>query len=223
MADLRPRRTRRFREAPLSRETVLAAALRIADDEGVAALSMRRLGQALDVEAMSLYKHVAGKEDVLDGIADLVMAEVELPPADLPWREAVRRGAVSTHEALLRHPWAAPVLESRLTPGPRRLTYLEAMVAAFRRGGLGLRDVSRAFMALDAHVYGFTIQELSFPFDLGDAPEEAAAMRELFAAHYPNLAAMADLAMPGGAGVAIEFEFGLDLLLDGLERMLETR
>lgn len=216
---VRRRRPRRRPEVPLTRDRVLEAALRLADAEGVEAVSMRRLGQVLDVEAMSLYKHVAGKEDILDGIADLVSAEVEVPGSDLRWRDAVRLGAVSSHAALLRHPWAGPVLESRRTPGPMRLGYLEAMVGAFRRGGMAIDDVARAFMTLDAYIYGFTMEELSLPFDLRESAEAEAMAAEQFGA-FPNLAAMAELAFRGAEGVPIEFEFGLDLILDGLEARL---
>lgn len=204
----------------LSRERVLAAALRLADEEGIEAVSMRRLGQALGVEAMSLYKHVAGKEDILDGIADLVMEEVEVPSRDLPWRAALSQSAISTHRALLRHPWASAVLESRRNPGPTRLRYLDTVVSILLDAGFTLHDVARAFMAVDSHVYGFTLQVLAWPFDLRDAPEEAARMaNETFGDAYPGLRAMAGLAA-SEPGVPVELEFGLDLILDGLERRL---
>jgi AcrR family transcriptional regulator len=203
---------------PLSRDRVLQAALRLADEGGVEAVSMRRLGQALGVEAMSLYKHVADKEAILDGIADLVMEEVEVPSPDLDWRTSVRRSAISAHEALRRHPWAGLVLESRLNPGPARLRYLDAVVGVLRGAGFDLATVARAFMALDSHTYGFTMQELALPFDAGSAADVAEEMAaRVFADGYPNLAAMAGLAMSGAQ--LLDFEFGLDLLLDGLERL----
>jgi AcrR family transcriptional regulator len=203
---------------PLSRERVLGAALALADEGGVEAVSMRRLGQVLGVEAMSLYKHVADKEAILDGIADLVMDEVEVPSPDLDWRTSVRRSAISAHEALRRHPWAGLVLESRLNPGPARLRYLEAVVGVLRGAGFDTPTVARAFMALDSHTYGFTMQELALPFDAASAPGVAAEMAaSVFADGYPNLAAMAELAMSGAQ--MLDFEFGLDLLLDGLERL----
>lgn len=207
---------------PLSRERVLRAALALADEGGVEAVSMRRLGQALGVEAMSLYKHVADKEAILDGIADLVMDEVEVPSPDLDWRTAIRRSAISAHEALRRHPWAGTVLESRLDPGPARLRYLDAVVGVLRGAGFDTATVARAFMALDSHTYGFTMQELALPFDADSAAgvaEEMAA--RVFADAYPNLAAMAELAMSGAQ--LLDFEFGLDLLLDGLERLRPAR
>ena len=203
---------------PLSRERVLRAALALADEGGIEAVSMRRLGLALGVEAMSLYKHVADKEAILDGIADLVMDEVEVPSRELDWRTAVRRSAISAHEALGRHPWAGVVLESRLNPGPARLRYLDAVVGTLRGAGFDTATVARAFMALDSHTYGFTMQELALPFDAGSAPDVAAEMAaRVFADGYPNLAAMAELAMSGAQ--LLDFEFGLDLLLDGLERL----
>lgn len=206
----------------LSRDLILGAALKLADEEGIEAVSMRRLGQALHVEAMSLYKHVSGKEDILDGIADLVMVEVEVATPHLPWRDAVRRSATSAHHALLRHPWAGPVLESRRNPGPTRLRYLESVVRVLLAAGFTLPDVARAGLAVDSQVYGFTLQVLAWPFDLRDAPEEAAAMAlDTFGEMFPGLRAMAELAL-ADPGVPIEFEFGLDLILDGLERRLAS-
>ena len=206
----------------LSRDRVLAAALRLADEEGIEAVSMRRLGQALSVEAMSLYKHVSGKEDILDGISDLVMEEVEVPSRDLPWRAALRQSAIATHQALLRHPWASAVLESRSNPGPTRMRYLDAVVSILLEAGFTLPDVARAFMAVDSLVYGFTLQVLAWPFDLRDAPDEAAIlMNDVFGDTFPGLRAMASLAVTG-PGVPVELEFGLDLILDGLERRLAS-
>lgn len=203
---------------PLSRERILRAALALADEGGAEAVSMRRLGQALGVEAMSLYKHVADKEAILDGIADLVMDEVEVPSPDLDWRTSIRQSAISAHEALRRHPWAGVVLESRLNPGPARLRYLDAVVGVLRGAGFGTATVAHAFMALDSHTYGFTMQELALPFDAASAPGVAEQMAaRVFTDAYPNLAAMAELAMSGAQ--LLDFEFGLDLLLDGLERL----
>jgi AcrR family transcriptional regulator len=204
---------------PLSRDRVLRAALQLADAHGIDAVSMRRLGQALSVEAMSLYKHVTDKEDILDGLADLVMAEVEVPEPGVDWKAEVRRGAISLHAALRRHPWAGPVLESRIQPGPARLRYLDAVVGTLRAAGFELPLIAKAFMALDSHTYGFTMQELAWPFDSKEAPEVAASMAAgLFAGGYPNLAAMAGVAAAGE--VDPDFAFGLDLILEGLARHL---
>jgi AcrR family transcriptional regulator len=217
------RRRRRRAPVPLSRERVIEAALRVADAEGIDAVSMRRLGQELDVEAMSLYKHVAGKEDILDGLVDLVMAEVPPPSPDDPWRSGVRRASLDLHTALLRHPWAVPVIETRRTPGPTRLRYLDTVVGLLLGAGFDTPGVGEAFMAIDSLVYGFTMQQLSFPLDLETDTDEAAAMaRDVFAVGYPNLVRMAE-AVATGPGLRLDLAFSLDLLLDGLERVLAER
>jgi AcrR family transcriptional regulator len=214
-----PTRAPRPPRIPLSRERVLHAALALADEHGLEAVSMRRLGQALGVEAMSLYKHVADKEAILDGLVDLVMDEVEVPHPGLPWREAIRRSAISMHAAMRRHPWAGLVMESRINPGPARLRYLNAVVGVLRGAGFEPPMIARAFMALDSHTYGFTMQELSLPIDAVGGPELSAMMAGVFEP-YPNLVVMAELAASGAP--MLDFEFGLDLLLDGLERLRPT-
>jgi len=217
------RRRRRRAPVPLSRDRVIEAALRIADAEGIDAVSMRRLGQELDVEAMSLYKHVAGKEDILDRLVDLVMAEVPPPSPDGPWRAAIRRASLDLHGALLRHPWAVSVMETRRTPGPTRLRYLDTVVGLLLGAGFDTSGVGDAFMAIDSLVYGFTVQQLSFPIDLATDADEAAAMaRDVFAVGYPNLVRMADT-LATGPGYQLDLGFGLDLILDGLERILAER
>lgn len=207
------------RRARLTRERILAAALRLADEKGLDAVSMRNVGDALKVEAMSLYRHVASKDDLLDGIVDLVMTEYDLPAADENWRAAIRKSAISAHAALRRHPWAGSVMESRLTPGPARLRYLDAVVGVLRRAGFPMPQVALAFMAIDSHIYGFTLQELALPFNRESMPEVAATFVEQVPAEYPNLRAMAELAAGGTDVVGVDFEFGLDLILDGLERL----
>lgn len=214
-----PPRPDRPPRVPLNRERVLRAALVLADEQGLEAVSMRRLGQALGVEAMSLYKHVADKEAILDGLVDLVMDEVEVPDPALPWREAIRRSAISMHAAMRRHPWAGLVMESRVNPGPARLRYLNAVVGVLRGAGFEAPTIARAFMALDSHTYGFTMQELALPFDAIGGPDLAAMMAGAFEP-YPNLVIMAELAASGAQ--MLDFEFGLDLLLDGLDRLHQT-
>jgi len=207
------------RRARLTRERILAAALKLADEKGIDAVSMRNVGDALRVEAMSLYRHVASKDDLLDGIVDLVMAEYDLPAPDGSWREAIRKSAISAHAALRRHPWAGSVMESRLTPGPARLRYLDSVVGVLRRAGFPMPQVALAFMAIDSHIYGFTLQELALPFNRDSMPEVAATFVAQVPAEYPNLRAMAELAAGGTDAVGVDFEFGLDLILDGLERL----
>jgi AcrR family transcriptional regulator len=208
------------RRTPLSRDQVLRAAIRLADDGGLEAVSMRRLGQVLRVEAMSLYKHVANKDDILDGIADLVTGDFEVPSVDVDWKIAVRRSATSAHQTLLRHPWASSLIESRLNAGPARMRYLDAMIGVLSAAGFTMPLVIRAIMALDSHTYGFVLQEMAWSFDAENAPEMAAAFaRGLPANEYPNLLAMAEMAATTPRAVAVDFEFGLDLILDGLERL----
>jgi AcrR family transcriptional regulator len=142
---------------PLNRERVLRAAAALADRDGLGALTMRRLGQELGVEAMSLYKHVANKDEVLDGIAELVLAEFELPTADVGWREAMCRRAVSARAALARHPWATVVL-SRSGPNPAMLRNLDSVIGSLRRGGFSVAQAARAFSLLDSYIYGYAVQ-----------------------------------------------------------------
>jgi AcrR family transcriptional regulator len=210
----------RRRRAPVTRDRVLRAALRLADQGGIEAVSMRRVGQALKVEAMSLYKHVSGKEDILDGLADLVTQEFTVPAPGDDWRAAIRQSAISAHEALRRHPWAGPVLESRVQPGPARLRYLDGVLATLFGAGFPPPLTAQAFMALDSHTYGFTLQEQAWAIDPADARQVAAEMAaSLSPETYPALRAMAEHAAVGDPGMEVDFAFGLDLLLDGLERM----
>jgi hypothetical protein len=172
---------------------------------------------------MSLYKHVANKDDILDGIADLVTSDFEVPSSDGDWKTAIRRSAISAHQVLLRHPWASGLIESRVSAGPARLRYLEAVIGALSAGGFPMPMVIRAVMALDSHTYGFVLQELAWPFDLENASELAATFaRGLPASEYPNLLARAEMVTTAPRGVPVDFEFGLDLILDGLERLRDT-
>jgi AcrR family transcriptional regulator len=216
MAKMKPRRL------PLSRERIIDAAVEVADREGLRAVTMRRLGQQLGVEAMSLYKHVADKDDVLAGIADRVASEFELPSRDVDWRMAIRASSIAAYAVLSRHPWAGPLLESDFDPGPARLAYLDGVVGVLHEAGFSLQDVAHAFGALDSHLYGFTMQVASWPFGVDEYAEVATELAAgLDPERYPNLVAMA--AMVGEEGAApLDFTFGLDLLLDGLARRLDA-
>lgn len=204
---------------PLSRRRVLLEAVALADESGLEALTMRRLGQRLGVEAMSLYNHVANKDDLLDGMADLVAAEFAAPTSAEHWRAALHRSASSAHDVLLRHPWAGTLLESRSNPGPERLRYLNAVVGALVDAGFAIQLAYRAILLLDSYVYGFTLQEVSAP-----APaEQAAHAAEVFvqglpAGEYPHLVSMANLVMAPDYDRAADFEVGLGLVLDAIER-----
>jgi AcrR family transcriptional regulator len=208
---------------PLSRERVLRTAIELADAGGIDALSMRRLAQELGVEAMSLYNHIANKEDLLEAIVDIAVAEIWVPAPDDAWKPAMRRRAVSEREMLARHPWALGLIDASANPSFERLRYPEAVVACLRRSGFSPAMAIHAFAALDSYVYGFAIQARSLPFSSGDDLALAAdAFADFPADAFPHLAEMITELLPGGYEFEDEFPYGLDLLLDGLERELAT-
>jgi AcrR family transcriptional regulator len=198
---------------------VLRASIALADRSGLEALTMRKLGQELGVEAMSLYKHVASKDDVLDGITDLVIGDIEVPPTGTPWRAAMRQRALNAHEVLLAHPWATLLVMSRYNVGPGNTRYLDATLGRLREGGFSVEGALDAWHTLDNHIYGFTLQEVSLPFDIEDAPQvSASVLGQLDADAYPHVAEIIGHVMTSGRRE--DFAFGLDLILDGLERGL---
>jgi AcrR family transcriptional regulator len=214
--------TARSRRAPLTRERVLAAALRLADAGGIDGLSMRKLGQALGVEAMALYYHFANKERVLDGIVDLVFGEIDVPAVDVDWKTAMRQRAISLRDALLRHRWAIGLMESRTNPGPANLRHHDAVIGNLRAAGFEMAMVATAYSLLDSYIYGYAMTKMNLPFDdTSDIVELSESMLAPFApGEYQNLADfLTEHAMKPGYDFAHEFEFGLDVLLDGLERM----
>jgi AcrR family transcriptional regulator len=205
--------------APLSRDRVLHAAIRLADEGGIESLTMRGLGRALGVEAMSLYKHVANKDDVLDGIVDLVEDEIELPSSAEGWAAAIRACAISAHEVLRRHPWACSLIMSRFRPA--RLRYMDWLLGRLRGAGFSPRLTYHAYHALDSHILGFTLWEAGHSVDTEDLADSVATfLQELPADDYPHFAehARQHLAEPGRDDVG-GFEFQLDLILDGLQRL----
>jgi len=208
--------------APLTRERVVAAAVTLADGAGIEAVSMRRLAETLGVEAMSLYHHVASKEAILDGMVDAVFGEIPLPGAAMGWRVALRGRATAVRAALGRHPWALGLLESRANPGAVTLHHHDAVLGTLRAGGFSVAGAAHAYSVLDAYVYGFALQEQNLPFrDSKDVERIAAAMLEGFPAdRFPHLAEVtAKHVLKPGYSFAHEFEIGLDLILDGLERL----
>jgi AcrR family transcriptional regulator len=211
---LRPR-------APLSRERVLRAALVLADTGGIESLTMRKLGQELQVEAMSLYNHVAGKDDILDGIVDLVFSEIALPSEGAAWKTAAGERAISAREALVRHPWATSLMQSRTNPGPATLRHHDSVLGSLRKAGFTLVTAAHAVSVLDGYIYGFALQQANMPLH---TPEQVAEVGEnilrQLADEYPYLAEMiTEHAMKPGYDYSDEFEVGLDLILDGLERL----
>ncbi|RLK58488.1 TetR family transcriptional regulator [Actinokineospora cianjurensis] len=206
----------------LSRDQVLAAGVELADAVGIEALTMRKLGDALDVRAMSLYHHVANKEQLLDGMTDLVFAEIDLLD-DTDWRTSMRVRAFSARAAMGRHPWALRLMGSRTTPGEATVRHHDAVLGVLRRAGFPLTLAAHAFSVLDAYIYGFAVQEQSLPFDTEEAPTELAQaiLAQFPTDRYPYLAELtARYLEDHDYNYAQEFTYGLDLILDGLERAL---
>ena len=208
---------------PLTRERVLQAALAMADAGGIESVSMRKLGEAVGVEAMSLYNHVPGKADLLDGLIDLVFSEIELPSGADGWKTAMRQRAISARTVLSRHRWAIGLMESRTSPGPATLRHHDAVIGCLRQAGFPVALAAHAYSALDSYIYGFALQEASLPFDTSEQTSELAqAMVAQFPTdEYPHLAEFTfSHVLQPGYDYGSEYEFGLDLILDGLERAL---
>ena len=216
------------RRAALTRERILRAAINLADRDGIESLSMRKLGQKLGVEAMSLYNHCQNKVDVLDGMVDIVFGEIDLPASGVDWRTAMRTRAISARRALLHHPWAIGLMESRATPGTATLRHHDAVLGSLRTAGFSIDMAAHAYSILDGYIYGFTLTELTLPFSNSEGAagvaEIAGNILEGFRPDkYPHLAEMAvDRAMKPGYKYGDEFEYGLDLILDGIHRAQDS-
>ena len=205
---------------PLTRDRILRQAIALADREGLAKLTMRRLGDAMGVEAMSLYNHLKNKDDLLDGMVDAVAGEFRVPTG-VPWRAALTARAHRAHEVLMAHPWAAMLFLSRITSGPNQLAHVEATLACLTGAGFSLPQADHVWNALDAYVYGFTLQRLNFPF----APEDYATAARDYAPLipkdvFPNLRGLSDLVASEAHDGLQDLDFGLEMLLDGVERLL---
>jgi AcrR family transcriptional regulator len=214
------------RRRTLSPERVLLAAVKLADDVGVHELSMRKLGESLGVEAMSLYNHIANKDDLLDGMVDLVFSEIPVPVANTDWRPAMRERAIAVRAALNRHPWAIGLMESRRRPGAETLRHHDAVLGCLRRAGFSVELAAHAYSLLDSYIYGFVLNEQSLPFETPeDVAEVSSDMLAQFPAElYPHLSEIIRVhAMQPDYAYAREFEYGLDLILDGLGRALRGR
>jgi len=211
---------------PITKQRILRAAVDIADEDGVGKLTMRRIAERLGVEAMSLYHHVPTKSAILDGIVDEVFAEIGPPDTDLPWRESVRECALRTREVLRSHRWAVVLMESRAEPkgASATLRHHDAVIACFRSGGFTLAHTALAFSVIDSYIYGFVLQEVTLPFDsTGEIAAETEAMLAAFpdGDPYPHLTELAvGHVMKPGYAYADEFTNGLDLILDGLARLV---
>jgi AcrR family transcriptional regulator len=218
--------------ATLTKERVVRAAVELAQRDGIESLSMRKLADELGAGAMSLYHYVPNKEELLDGMVDVVFAEIELPPTGVEWRAAMRTRALSTRQVLRRHRWAVGLMESRRSPGPASFRLHDAVLGCLREGGFSVEQTVQAYSVLDAYIYGFALQEKNVPFedaegaaavaqeqsqqfDAQAAAEQTAALAEEF----PYLAeVVAGYVARVGFDFATEFEHGLDLVLDALER-----
>ena len=209
------------RRSPLTRERVLKAAVRLADREGIEAVSMRRLGTELGIEAMSLYTHVRGKDDLLDGMIELVVQEIPIHHVDGDWKGSLRATILSARDVVLRHPWAPRILETRNDPGPSGLRYYDAVMGILREGGFSLEMTHHAIHLFGSRLLGFT-QDL-FDDSPDVSPEAMKAMAAAVADTHPYVAEMALGATHegalGGCDDDVEFAFGLELILDGLERL----
>lgn len=209
---------------PLSRDRVLRAAMVLADESGIESLSMRRLGQALGVEAMSLYNHVANKDDILNAIVDIVESEIELPSPGADWKAALRKTAISYHDVLVRHPWAASLTLSATGTRPARWRYMNAILGCLREAGFSAEMTDHGYHALESHISGFTLWAVQLQFDPKELPDLAATfLRELPVDDLPYLVEHVHQHLkersPEDEGA---FAFGLDLILDGLERIRDT-
>jgi len=221
-----PRRpTTRGTRRPLNRGLVLEAAVELADEVGIDALTMRKLAEVLGVEAMSLYNHVANKDDLLDGMVDIVFGEIDLPSGG-DWKTAMRQRAISARQVLRRHRWAIGRMESRRSPGPATLRHHDAVLACLRGGGLSMELTAHAYAVLDSYIYGFALQEATLPFDDGAGTAELAQeiLEPMPLDAYPHLVEFAtEHALQPGYSFGNSFEVGLDLILDGLSRVSSSR
>lgn len=209
----------------LTRESIIEAAVEVADRGGVNKLSMRNVARQLGCEAMSLYHHLEGKDALVDALVDWFFERIELPDLDAPWRQAMAERAGSARAALLRHPWALGLIESRRTPGPALLRHHDRVLGCLRANGFQVVLASHAFSAIDAYVYGFVLTELNLPFEAGEGAEGfVGEIEELLNPQaYPHLVEMIAVQVAGRSyAYADEFSFGLDLILDSLEAHLKA-
>jgi AcrR family transcriptional regulator len=205
----------------LSRERIVRKAVALAAKGGFDSLSMRKLAEKLATAPMSLYRHVANKEDLLDGMVDVVFGEMYPPAIGGDWKSELHKRGTSARAALQRHPWAIGLMETRMHPGPASAGHHNATMGCLREAGFGFRDAVHAYNLLDSYTYGFALQENTIPFD---TPEESAGMAKTTVAErgadYPYLAEVVVELSERGYDYNEEFEFGLELILDGLEGLL---
>jgi AcrR family transcriptional regulator len=208
---------------PLSRDRVVDAASRVADASGLAGVSMRSVGRELGVEAMSLYHHVASKDALLDGLADWLFDRIDTPSASGAWRSEMERRAHSARTVLAAHPWGLGLLESRRSPGPATLHHHDAVIGCLRASGFTVALAAHAFSVLDAYVYGFVLTEVNLPFQAGESAEDFVEDLGPITDMYPHLAEMvAEQVVGRDYAYGDEFDYGLTLVLDGIEAAYEA-
>jgi AcrR family transcriptional regulator len=213
------------RKPRLTAERVIDGAVALADQIGTDALTIRKLADAIDAKPMTIYHHVPNKEAIIDGMVDHVFDEIELPPTDTDWRTAILVRCNSMRQVLARHPWAAPLMETRTSPGPATLRHHDAVLGCFRGAGFSLDLTSHAYAIVDAFLFGFALQESTLPATAGDDMAElAGSIADLMSADlYPHLAEFtADHVLQPGYDFGAQFDVGIDLILDGLERAAEA-
>lgn len=212
------------KRSTLNRTKVLEAAIELADEIGIEALTIRKLADKLGVGAMTIYHHVPSKDAIIDGMVEIVFAEIETPSTDVDWKTAMRHRCISAREVLNQHKWAAPLMESRTSPGPANLSHHDAVIGSLRNGGMSIQMTAHAYAILDSFIYGFAFEEATLPSGGAEGFVEVA---EQIAAHfpsdeYPHLAELAfEHVLKPGYNFGDSFEFGLDLIIDGLERAAE--
>lgn len=208
------------KKSTLTRERVLGAAIELADEIGIDSLTIRKLAAKLDVGTMTIYHHVPSKEEIIDGMVEIVFGEIEQPPTDENWKSAIRKRCVSAREVLNRHPWAAPLMESRTSPGPANMGHHDAVLRCLRGGGLSLQLTAHAYAVLDSFVYGFAFEEATLPASGGEGFTEIAEQiaANFPADEYPYLAELTvEHVLQPGYDFGDSFEFGLDLIIAGLD------
>ena len=217
-------KTKKAKSNRLTAELVIQGAVALADEIGMAAFTIRKLAEAIDAKPMTIYHHVPNKEAIIDGMVDQVFSEIDLPPEDLGWREAILVRSHSMREVLARHPWASPLMESRTTPGMATLRHHDAVLGCFRRAGFSFELTGHAYAVIDAFLYGFALQEASLPATGGDEMTELATeMADRMPADlFPHLTefTVGHILQPG-YDFGNEFDFSINLILDGLERAAE--
>lgn len=212
------------RRTPLSRDRILRAGIRLADRKGIDALSMRRLATALKVEAMSLYNHVASKDELLDGMVDIVIGEITLPVLGGDWKATMRARAQSTLAVMTAHPWAPMLIVSRITVGPNRLRYIDTTLGVLREAGFSWAETDRAWNTMDNYILGYTLTQQNFPVSPEEYASAAASYLPMIPADLlPYMHEMSVLVAEGSHDGLPDFAFGLELILDGLDRLRGRR